>query len=412
MNSSTNPIFWAIAIALVTIGSGCSSPEPEPEAKAGGVPPIPVKLQTLTLANLEDSSEFVGNLEAKEKVIVKPEIQGQIQEIRVSSGDRVNGGDTIVLLKPDQTTPQLDSAKETVNVAIADRDASIEQLKIAQSQQASVQEEVDLAQVNFQRAKFLLEQGAIGRFDYDRAQTDLEIKKNRLKEAKDAVQAAQTGIQQAEAKIRQAKLQVATAAVSVGFKKVSAPIAGTIGDLPVKQGDYATMGEAIATITRNDSLDLRLSVPASRAGQLRQGMTVELIAPGTGKTLERGRASFISPNIDTSLQTVLIKASFPNATGKLRDGQKVEAKIVWNNEPGILIPTTAISRVGSKSFVFVVEQQTVEGKPQQVVRQRLIELGNIQDASYQVIKGLEVGDSIAVSNILKLRDGATIKSES
>lgn len=410
MNSSTNPIFWAIAIALVTLGSGCSSPEPE--AKAGSPPPIPVKLQTLTLDNLEDSSEFVGNLEAKEKVIVKPEIQGQIQEIRVSSGDRVNGGDTIVLLKPDQTTPQLDSAKETVNVAIADRDASIEQLKIAQSQQASVQEEVDLAQVNFQRAKFLLEQGAIGRFDYDRAQTDLEIKKNRLKEAKDSVQAAQTGIQQAEAKIRQAKLQVATAAVSVGFKKVAAPIAGTIGDLPVKQGDYATMGEAIATITRNDSLDLRLSVPASRSGQLRQGMTVELIAPGTGKTLERGRVSFISPNIDTSLQTVLIKASFPNATGKLRDGQKVEAKIVWNNEPGILIPTTAISRVGSKSFVFVVEQQTADGKPQQVVRQRLIELGNIQDASYQVIKGLEVGDSIAVSNILKLRDGATIKSDS
>lgn len=402
-------MLWAIAIAIVSLSSGCSSPEPE--AKAGGVPPIPVKLQTLTLANLEDSSEFVGNLEAKEKVIVKPEIQGQIQEIRVSSGDRVNRGDTLMLLKPDQTTPQLDSAKETVNVAIADRDASLEQLKIAQSQQASVQEEVDLAQVNFQRAKFLLEQGAIGRFDYDRAQTDLEIKKNRLKEAKDAVQAAQTGIQQAEAKIRQAKLQVATAAVSVGFKKVSAPIAGTIGDLPVKQGDYATMGEAIATITRNDSLDLRLSVPASRSGQLRRGMTVELIAPGTAKTLERGRVSFISPNIDTSLQTILIKASFPNR-GKLRDGQKVEAKIVWNNEPGILIPTTAISRVGSKSFVFVVEQQTADGKPQQVVRQRLIELGNIQDASYQVIKGLEVGDSIAVSNILKLRDGATIKSES
>ena len=410
MNSSTNPIFWAIAIALVTLGSGCSSPEPE--AKAGSPPPIPVKLQTLTLDNLEDSSEFVGNLEAKEKVIVKPEIQGQIQEIRVSSGDRVNGGDTIVLLKPDQTTPQLDSAKETVNVAIADRDASLEQLKIAQSQQASVQEEVDLAQVNFQRAKFLLEQGAIGRFDYDRAQTDLNIKKNRLKEAKDSVQAAQTGIRQAEAKIRQAKLQVATAAVSVGFKKVAAPIAGTVGDLPVKQGDYANIGEAIATITRNDSLDLRISVPVSRAGQLRQGMTVELIAPGTGKTLERGRVSFISPNIDTSLQTVLIKASFPNARGKLRDGQKVEAKIVWNNEPGILIPTTAISRVGSKSFVFVVEQQTADGKPQHVVRQRPIEVGNIQDASYQVIKGLEVGDSIAVSNILKLRDGATIKSES
>lgn len=58
------------------------------------------------------------------------------------------------------------------------------------------------------------------------------------------------------------------------------------------------------------------------------------------------------------------------------------------------------------------KQQTSEGKTQQVVRQRPIQLGNIQAANYQVLKGLEVGDSIAVSNILKLKDGAAIKTES
>jgi RND family efflux transporter MFP subunit len=395
----------------VTLSTGCN--RSNPGAKAGSQPLVPVKLQTLTSANLEDSSEFVGSLEAKEKVIVKPEIQGQIKQIRVNPGDRVKQGDTILLLQPNQTTSQLNSAKEAVNAAIAARDTSSEQLKVAQSQQASAQEEVNLAQVNFNRAKFLLAQGAVGKFQYDRAETDLATKKNRLNEAKDSVKVAQAAIRQAEANIRQAQAQVATAAVSVGFKQVVAPRAGVVGDLPVKQGDYVTAGEAIATITRNDYLDLRLSVPASYSGQLRQGMTVELMAPGTGKSWGQGRVNFISPNIDPSLQTILIKARFPNAKGNLRDGQQVEARIVWNSQPGILIPTTAISRVGSKSFVFVSEkQQTSEGETQQVVRQRPIQLGNIQAASYQVLKGLEVGDSIAVSNILKLRDGAAIKSES
>ncbi len=410
MNTPTPQKLWGTILLIASISTGCS--RSNPEVQATSPPPIPVKLETLTAATLEESSEFVGNLEATEKVIIKPEIEGRIKEIRVSSGDRIEQGEVIMLLEPDRTQSQLASAEAGVKVAMANRDAAIEQLKVAQSQQASAQAEVDLAQVNFKRAKFLLESGAIGQFDYDRAETDLETKKNRLNEAKNSVQAAEAAIRQAEAAIRQAQAQVETAAVSVGFKQIVSPISGVVGDLPVKQGDYVTTGEAIAAITRNDVLDLRISVPAKRSGQLQQGMTVELLAPGTQKTLSKGKINFISPNVDTSLQAIAIEARFPNAGGNLRDGQQVEARIVWNNEPGILIPTTAISRVGSKSFVFVEEEQeSNDGKTQQIVRQRPIQLGNIQEANYQVLEGLEVGDSIAVSNILKLRDGAAIQPQ-
>jgi RND family efflux transporter MFP subunit len=410
MNTPNHQKLWGIILLIATINTGCS--RSNPEVQATSPPPIPVKLATLKAANLEDSSEFVGNLEATEKVIIKPEIQGRIKEIRVSPGDRIPQGEVIMVLEPDQTQSQLATAEAGVKVAMANRDAAIEKLKVAQSQQDSAQAQVNLAQVNFKRAKFLLESGAIGQFDYDRAETDLETKKNQLNEAKNSVRAAEAAIRQAEANIRQAQAQVETAAVSVGFKQIVSPISGMIGDLPVKQGDYATTGEAIATITRNDVLDLRISVPSRRSGQLQPGMMVELLDPGTQKTLSKGEINFISPNVDTSLQTILIKARFPNRGGNLRDGQQVEARIVWDNEPGILIPTTAISRVGSKSFVFVEEQkESTDGKTQPIVRQRPIQLGNIQEANYQVLEGLEVGDSIAVSNILKLRDGAAIQPQ-
>jgi RND family efflux transporter MFP subunit len=411
LNTSTNQKFWGTIVLIATLTTGCS--RSNPEAQATRPPAIPVKLATLTPATVEESSEFLGNLEATEKVIIKPEIQGRIKEIRVNSGDRIKQGDVIMVLEPDQTQSELANAEAGVNAAMASRDAAIEQVKVAQSQQASAQAEVNLAQVNFQRAKFLLESGAIGQFDYDRAATDLQTKKNQLNEAKNSIQAAQAAIQQAEANIRQAQAQVETAAVSVGFKQIVSPLSGEVGDLPVKPGDYASTGEAIATITSNDYLDLRLSVPSQRSGQIKQGMTVQLIDPATSKTLSQGKINFIAPTVDSSLQTILIKARFPNSGANLRDGQQVEAIIVWNTEPGILLPTTAISRIGSKSFVFVKEeQQSTDGQTQQVVRQRPIQLGNIQANNYQVLEGLEAGDSIAVSNILKLRDGAAVKSES
>lgn len=411
MNTSTQQKFWGTIVLIATLTTGCS--RPNPEAQATSPPPIPVKLATLTAATLEESSEFVGNLEATEKVIIKPEIQGRIKEIRVNSGDRIKQGEVIMVLEPDQTQSELANAEAGVKVAMANRDAAMEKVKVAQSQQASAQAEVDLAQVNFQRAKFLLKSGAIGQFDYDRAETDLETKKNRLNESQNSIKAAEAAIRQAEADIQQAQSKVETAAVSVGFKQIVSPLSGVVGDLPVKPGDYASTGEAIATITRNDYLDLRLSVPSQRSRQLKQGMMVQLLDPATQKTLSKGTINFISPTVDSSLQTILIKARFPNSGVNLRDGQQVEAKIVWNSEPGILIPTTAISRIGSKSFVFVKEeQQSTDGQTKQVVRQRPIQLGNIQEADYQVLEGLEIGDSIAVSNILKLRDGAAIKSES
>lgn len=413
MNTSTHWKFWGMMLLLATLSSGCN--RSQPEAEASGPPPIPVKLATLTTETLEESSLFVGNLEATEKVAIRPEIQGRIREIRVDPGDFVQAGEVMMVLEPNQTVSELENAKAGVRVAKAARDAAVEQLKVAQSRQASAQEQVNLAQVNFERADFLLQAGAIGRFDFDRAETDLKTKRNQLQEAQNSVEAARAAIREAEANLEQAQARVRTAEVSVGFKQIVAPISGIVDDFPVKEGDLATVGEEIAAITRNDFLNLQISIPARRSGDLRQGMNVQLLDPTTQETLSQGQirqVNFISPNVNAGLQTILIKARFPNREGNLRNGQRVEAKIVWNQEPGILIPTTAISRIGSKSFVFVQDQQdSPEGETQLVVRQRSIELGDIQGSSYQVVEGLETGDSIAVSNILKLRDGAAIQPQ-
>ncbi len=410
MKTSNYQKFLGLLLLIAATNTGCS--RSNPDAQASGPPPIPVKIETLSPATVEESSQYVGNLEATEKVALKPEIQGRIQEMRVEPGDRVEQGEAMMVLEPDQTLPQLENAEAGVNAAIASRDTAIEQLKVAQSKRDSAQEQVNLAQVNYDRAKFLLDAGAIGQFRYDQAETELKTQKNRLNEAENAIEAAQAAIRGAEASLQQARAQVKAAEVNVGFKQILSPISGVVGDLAVKQGDYVTAGEAIATITRNDVLDLEISVPARRSGDLQQGMTVELLDPATQQTLSQGKINFISPNVETTLQTIPIKARFPNFGGTLRDGQRVEAKIVWNTEPGILIPTTAISRVGSKSFVFVQDQsEATEGEAQLIVRQRPIQLGDIQGSDYQVLEGLETGDQIAVSNILKLRDKAPIEPQ-
>lgn len=390
----------------------------------GSTPAVPVKLQVVQSTTVAKSSEFVGTLEAAGKVDLRPETQGRITEILVQPGDRVTQGTAILTLQPGQTVPQLEGAQASVGMAQANQGATVEQLRVAEknldvarTELASAQSSRNLSKTNFERASYLLSQGVIGKYDYDRAGTDLEIASNRVDAAQKKVAAAQASVgqarsvvEQAEAGIRQAEAQVAAAAVNVGFKEVVAPIAGMVGEVLVKVGDVVSTGQTITSIVQNDALDLRLSVPSNRSNQLRNGLTVELIDPGTHQRIGTGQVNFISPTVDSAAQAILVKARFPNRSGSLRNGQHVEARIIWDRGSGVLIPTNAVLQVSGKSFAYVAETDNSQGR--QVARMRPVKLGEIQDQSYQVINGLKPGESLVVSGILRLRDGVPIQPES
>jgi multidrug efflux pump subunit AcrA (membrane-fusion protein) len=91
----------------------------------------------------------------------------------------------------------------------------------------------------------------------------------------------------------------------------------------------------------------------------------------------------------------------------------VRVRIIWNRQPGLLIPTSAITSVGSQKFVFVAEKSEPKlGETSLVVKQKPINVGNIQGQSYQVLSGINAGERVAVSRILELRDGAIIADQS
>lgn len=92
----------------------------------------------------------------------------------------------------------------------------------------------------------------------------------------------------------------------------------------------------------------------------------------------------------------------------MRADQTVQSRVIWNKQPGVLVPATAISRVAGQNFVFVA-QAPEAGKL--VARQRPVVLGDIQGNDYQVKSGLKANERIVVSGTLKLIDGAPIVAQ-
>lgn len=411
MSSVTNYAgqkFLGLAVALSLVAAGCS----KPQQQAGGPGAVPVQLQALQPGTFEDSTEFVGSLEAEQRVALKPEIDGRITQIFVSPGDGVGQGQPVVQLSPDQAQAQVAGAQAGAQAARYGRDTAQAQLEAAQAQLVQTQADVKLAEVNFRRTRSLVEDGALSRQELDNAQNQLEVTRAAQSRAEDNVRAAQAQLQQASSALNQAQAQVNVNQTTLSYKQVNAPIGGVIGDIPLKVGDYVSIGQTITTITQNGNLFLRLQVPSTRSAQLTVGLPVELIDPTSGNRLSTGSISFISPEVDPNVQAILVKARFPNEAGSLREGQYVRARIIWNTTSALLVPTVAVSRLGGQSFVYVADEQTTEdGQPMQVASQRPVQLGAIQNDSYRVLDGLEAGEQIVVTNILKLQDGVPIQPE-
>ena len=126
--------------------------------------------------------------------------------------------------------------------------------------------------------------------------------------------------------------------------------------------------------------------------------------------LTQGRINFISPEVDQANQSILAKFTFPN-NEDLREGQFVRTRVIWRSNPGILVPTVAVTRLGGQAFVFVAETVSESGETRQVAKQKPIELGAIQGQQYQVISGVDAGEAIITSRILDLVDGAAIVND-
>jgi RND family efflux transporter MFP subunit len=395
-----------VLLILFFIGA-CSKGEPPPAA--GQPQGVPVKLQNVETSTVEESTEFVGTLEADNRVVVRPEADGRVVEIFVSSGSPVTQGTPIAQLRPERGQAQVRGAIADVKAAQASRDNAQAQIKSLEAQRVSDAANVELQKQQFQRISTLVSQGAYAQQQLDQVRRDRDAAVANLNATEEKIRAARATLDQENADLSSVKEKVAVAGEELRDSRVVAPINGVVSDVTVKLGDYVKAGDTLTTIIQNQSLNLRLSIPAERTSQLRIGLPVQLSGSKGNDILGTGRISFISPQVNSETQTILAKATFPNPEGSLRDAQQVQARVIWKRSPGVSIPTTAVSRIAGENFVFVAQSQ---GQSKLIARQKPVKLGEIKGNNYQVIEGIKSGEKIVTSGILNLTDGAPIIPQS
>lgn len=383
------------------------------QGQAQGGPPVPrVRLSEVSSGRIEESSEYIADLESPQSVTLQPQIQGRVTQILAQEGERVAAGAAILQIDPDEQAAAVSSASAGAEAAQSEIASAQATLRSLEAERLSRLSELNYSQKQYQRYASLAAQGAVARQQRDEFLNSLQAARSNLNAINQQIQAQQATVAQANKELQQAQAATQEQKAQLQYFKLTAPFAGIVGDIPVQVGDLVEASTQLTTITQNQPLEVNISVPVEQAPQLRLGMPVELMDT-QGKAVGTSRVFFISPNINDQTQTVLIKSRFDNAKNQLRTDSFVRARVIWNQRPGVLIPATAVTRLGGQAFVYVAqEKQSPEGEPQLVAQQKPVELGDIRGNNYQVLKGIEPGEEIITSGLLNLRDGAPIVPES
>lgn len=378
--------FGFLTLALLTVLAGCSAPGADGAGASGasggsgaaggraggrGDAAVPVTIAQAVEKTVPLEVTTVGSGEPDTTAEIRAQVNGQLTSVNFTEGADVSQGQLLF------------------TIDARPFEAAVKQAEAVLARDTTTARNLEATRV---RHADLLKGGLIAQADYDATATQAA--------------AAAAALDAGKAQLENARLQLQ-------YTKIVAPMAGRTGALLVHPGALVRANDTAALIVINRLSPIRVAfalpsqyLPQVRAGQARSPLAVRARPQGTaqgGSGVETaGRLSFVDNAVDTSTDTIKLKATFANEGRQLWPGQIVEVTLRLAEEPrAVVVPATAVQNGQQGQFVFVVkEDQSVAVRPVKVSRTRGDEA--------VVASGLATGETVVTDGQLRLLPGSKI----
>ncbi len=330
---------------------------------------IPVGTVAAELRPITKTTEFVGRVDAIERVEIRARVTGFLQDILFKEGATVKKGDVLYRIEPESF-----------------------QAAVQQAQGALYEAQGKYANATAQRART---EELVKTATASRALLDERVANEK----------------EAQGQVVTADANLKTATVNVGYTEITAPITGEIGRTKVTIGNV--VGPDTGPLTVIVSRDpMYVTFPVSQREFLnveqqaerknRQEALAVRIRFSDGSTYDQtGRINFVDVTVDRATDTVIVRATMPNPNGTLIDGQLVRVSVEADKpEEKVLVPQSALIVDQQGTYVFLV----VDGK----AAVRRVKLGGESGAYMIVDDGLKGGEQVVVQGMESLRPGSPV----
>jgi membrane fusion protein (multidrug efflux system) len=348
----------AIALTALALSLGACNKGSGDDAKTGkdsakvdkdGKPilpdTVPVEVSVVSRRSIAASYSGTASLEAPQEAQVVAKTSGVVLKLLAEEGDRVQAGQVLARIDPEQTRLEVERQPATVN-------------KLTN---------------NYRRSKELLAQRLVSPDSSDQIRYDLES---------------------AQASLDMAKLQLS-------YTNITAPISGVIAQRMIKAGNLVALNAPVFRIVNTAHLEGVLNVPERETGRLKAGLPVRMAVDAVSGRFFEGKVDRISPVVDAGSGTFRVVCAFDNAP-ELRPGMFGRMQIVYDQRADVLtLPRTALLEDEGESAVYIVRDKKAVRTP--------VQLGYMDGELAEVRSGLRLGDQVITAGKVAVRDGTLVE---
>jgi membrane fusion protein, multidrug efflux system len=367
------------------------------KVSAGGARAVPIVAVKSRRGAMPVYMNGLGTVTALNTVTVHSRVDGELTNVAYQEGQYVKEGDVLAQIDPRPFQVQLEQAQGQLA-----RDQA--QLGQAQSKLEGDTAQQKFAAAEAERYRRLVEEGIAARDQGEQFRSTADALAGTVNSDRAAIESAKAQIVADQAAIDNAKLQLV-------YCRIIAPLTGRIGLRLVDKGNiiHAADVNGLAVITQLQPIAVVFNIPEDALRQVMPKFTAGVKFPVLAydrdlrKRLADGMLLTIDNQVDTTTGTVKFKAIFENQDSTLFPNQFVNARLLFETRPNVVIvPTAALQHSPQSTFVYVVSDD-------QTVKMRNISTTLTEGDEAAVDKGLEAGEVIAVDGLDKLQDGTRVQ---
>jgi membrane fusion protein, multidrug efflux system len=356
MGTKCRQPFAVVIVSLWAIGSAAAQTSQPPA----------VLVQVAELKPLVQQGEFIGRVQATDKVDLRARVQGFLGPRLFRDGETVAKDQLLFTIEP------------------APFEAAVNQRK---AQLAAAEARAQNAKLQLDRTRELTARDTASQAQLDQRVSD------------DA---------QAQAAVLEAKASLQQADINLSYTEIRSPMAGRIGRATVSPGNLVG-GEntTLATIVREEEMYVLFPVTQRELMDARRATGAKTFHVrarlADGSLMETpGQVDFLDVQVNPRTDGQIVRAVFANPQRTLTDGQTVRILIEQHETSKVLvIPQAAISTDQTGQYVFVVGDGDV-------VAQRQLRVGASREGSVIVESGLSAGDRVIVQGQQRVRPGIKV----
>jgi membrane fusion protein (multidrug efflux system) len=341
-------------------------------AQGGGPAPVPVGTVKAERKPITKGLEFVGRVEAINRVEIRARVQGFLEDVLFKEGSMVKEGDPLYRIE-----------KGLFEAAVEQAEGALERSKSA----------YDLGNTNLQRQQELLNRnsGTVAARDQARA-------------------AAETA--QGQMLTDQATLK--TAQINLGYTEIASPITGEISKTNITKGNLVGPDSGVLTFVVSQD-PMYVTFPVSQrdflqAQQTGRGLNLDLKAFkvrlrfSDGSSYDQvGEVNFVDVQVNRETDTVIVRGTIANPKGGLTDGQLMRVRVeAGEAKDEVVVPQSALVADQEGVYVFIVEGDKA------VVRR--VTPGGESGTDTVIQKGLSGGEQVIVEGLQSVRPGAVVRA--